>query len=454
MIFMKHAIFLLILLISLIGSYINSFNGVFQLDDYNVIVYNTVVHSWAAWLHDLGHGIRPFLKLTYVLNRTSGMELFGFHLFNIVVHAINTVFIYILTLLALKNDTQLRFDVQKHAAFLTALIFALHPVQTEAVTYISGRSASLMTMLYLGSLISYIKGAQESKRIFLYLVSPFLYFLGIATKEVAIILPAALLLWEITINRRKTSLRTILKNQAVHWILLAAFLLILFSNNHYRLLIHYSFNLRSFQENLMSQINGINYLLSHIVVLNDLNIDPELPVLTTWSLTLVLETMVLLAPFIVGLISLKKYPWLLFCVLWFFLHTMLIPLIIPRIDIINDRHFYQGSWGIFMIFSILLVFLSVEALKKATLIWGFALCIALLLGAFTIDRNQVYRSEIALWEDTVIKSPSKPGCYNNLGYAYYLNVRYAEARESYTHALVLDPDFLLARNNLNMLVKP
>ena len=64
------------------------------------------------------------------------MELFGFHLFNFTVHAINTVFIYILTFITLEKDSWLQPLTQKYAAFLTALIFALHPVQTEAVTYI------------------------------------------------------------------------------------------------------------------------------------------------------------------------------------------------------------------------------------------------------------------------------------------------------------------------------
>ncbi|MFH0773981.1 MAG: hypothetical protein V2A53_00595 [bacterium] len=76
-------------------AYINSFWGVFQFDDFNVIVYNPVVHGWQVWLSDVqAGGIRPFLKFTYCLNWVSGMGSQSFHLFNTSVHIINTILIY------------------------------------------------------------------------------------------------------------------------------------------------------------------------------------------------------------------------------------------------------------------------------------------------------------------------------------------------------------------------
>lgn len=79
-----------------------------------------------------------------------------------------------------------------------------------------------------------------------------------------------------------------------------------------------------------------------------------------------------------------------------------------------------------------------------------ALLLALLslAGGFTVMRNQVYRSEITLWEDTVRKSPAKPRAWNNLGYAYFLAGRETEARAAYRAALLLQPDYPLSRANL------
>ena len=84
--------------------------------------------------------------------------------------------------------------------------------------------------------------------------------------------------------------------------------------------------------------------------------------------------------------------------------------------------------------------------------FGFlTLCLAIVLGGYTIARNRVYYSEIALWEDTVVKSPQNPRAFNNLGYAYFLEGRKEEARNAYRRALQIDPTFEYARNNLKML---
>ncbi|HEX7519195.1 MAG TPA: hypothetical protein VF325_02845, partial [Candidatus Deferrimicrobium sp.] len=151
--------------------YLNSFRGVFQFDDYNVIVDNGGVHNWGAFLAGLPRGIRPLLKLTYTLNWISGLGLFGFHLVNVGLHAANAVMLFFL---ASRIGGP---SVSRFAALLPALLFAVHPVQTEAVTYISGRSVSLMAFFYLGSLLAYLRGRARGSRFLLYLASPILFLL-------------------------------------------------------------------------------------------------------------------------------------------------------------------------------------------------------------------------------------------------------------------------------------
>src|SRR5918912_982016 len=77
-------------------AYVNSFRGAFQFDDFTVIVQNAGVHSFPAWLHDLGSGIRPLLKLTYLLNWLSGPGPAGFHAANLLIHLANTLLLYFL----------------------------------------------------------------------------------------------------------------------------------------------------------------------------------------------------------------------------------------------------------------------------------------------------------------------------------------------------------------------
>ncbi|MEN6615959.1 MAG: hypothetical protein ABFD12_05340, partial [Syntrophorhabdus sp.] len=186
----NRAGYTLICLAAVTIAYINSFWGTFQLDDYNAIVFNPAVQSWPAFAREYFHGIRPLLKLTYLANWLGPAGTFGFHVVNLGVHLINTLLVFHLTVIFLRNfeeDTpgQARYPI----AFLTALLFGLHPIQTEAITYITGRSAALMTLFYLGSIAAYGHGSREGKRIWLFIVSPLLFILGMATKEAAITLP-------------------------------------------------------------------------------------------------------------------------------------------------------------------------------------------------------------------------------------------------------------------------
>jgi hypothetical protein len=80
-------------------AYANSFQGVFQFDDYNVIVDSAQVHSWDGWLGSLHNGLRPLLKLSYLFNWTADTGLFGFHLLNLLTHVANAYLVYALALL-------------------------------------------------------------------------------------------------------------------------------------------------------------------------------------------------------------------------------------------------------------------------------------------------------------------------------------------------------------------
>jgi tetratricopeptide (TPR) repeat protein len=78
-----------------------------------------------------------------------------------------------------------------------------------------------------------------------------------------------------------------------------------------------------------------------------------------------------------------------------------------------------------------------------------AVVLVVVLGGYTIERNEVYRSEVALWGDTERKSPGKARVLNNLGYAYDQAGRIHDAEAAYLQALAIDPGYALARRNLD-----
>lgn len=422
--------------------YLNSFRGAFQFDDYNVIVDNPGVHTWGAWLAGLPRGIRPLLKFTYTWNWTSGLGRFGFHLVNVTLHAANAVMLF---LLASRVGGP---SVSRFAALLPALLFAVHPVQTEAVTYISGRSVSLMAFFYLGSLLAWLRGRERGSRLLLYAASPALFLLAAASKEVALTLPFALVLCEAA-RRGRAGWVEAFRAQAVHWGLLASLAVLFLSHVGYGRLLEACFDIRGASVNLLTQIHGIGYLLSRLVMPHALNIDPDLPVFSGGSAVLLPEALLLAALLAAGIVGLKKRSLAGFGILWFFLHLVPTNSFIPRLDVANDRQLYLSSWGLFL-----------AAATGADLLrakWGarrvtaVATVLVLALGALTVSRNAVYRSEVALWEDTARRSAGKARPWNNLGYAYQQAGRFREAEAAYLRALRIDPGYELARGNLKAL---
>lgn len=442
-----------LLVCALTMAYINSLRGAFQFDDYNVIVNNPLVHSWSAWLTDLPHGIRPLLKLTYTLNWTMGWGAFGFHLFNLAVHAGNTLLVYAIACRILREQTAtLSTSGTQMAAFLTALLFAVHPVQTEAVTYICGRSTSLMAFFYLAGFYSYQCGVVENMRALIYLAAPLLFVMAILTKEVAVTLPAALLLWEACRRDRsqedKGKPTALLRRQSIYWLLLGVLLAAMLYHPRYGGLLQFSAEIRSLRQNILSQISGICYLFSRFIWLPGLNIDPDLPVIAKWTPLLSLQAATLIFTLVLGMVAVKKKPCLGFGILWFFLHLLPTNSFIPRLDIANERQLYLSGFGLYLLAGQGATLLYERMPQgKSFVRWGLALVFLVLITA-TIQRNHIYRNEIALWQDTVRKSPHKARVHNNLGYAYFLAGLYGEAREAYTVALHIKPDWALARNNL------
>ncbi len=439
----------LLLAAAAVVPYLNALWGTFQFDDYNVIVDNPAVHSWAAFLADAGRGIRPVLKLSYTLNWLVGPQPLGFHMVNVVVHAANTVLVY---LLALRLRGAKEADPPERpasgAALFAALLFAVHPVQTEAVTYVCGRSVSLMAFFYLASILAYDHGARSENRLFLWLVSPALFLLAVLTRETALTLPAALALWEAARGAEGRSWRGAARRQAPHWILLGVLAFWIAARPAAADLFLYGLTMRSVADNALSQANGITYLMSRLFFAHRLNIDPDLPVLTRWSPVLAAEATLLASLLAVGLLCLRRRPRLGFGVLWFFLQLLPTNSVIPRLDIANERHLYLAAWGLFLTLGGALD--TVWRRETRVSRWPRTAVAAALVAAalLTVARNHDYRSEIALWERTALSSPGKPRVHNNLGYAYQLAGEPEKAARSYERALRLDPQFAKARANL------
>lgn len=436
----RNQLFLATIFVAAGAAYANSFAVPFHFDDFKAIVNPAAVHSWSAWRANLGHGLRPLLKLSYLGNWRMGGGLFGFHLVNLLIHLLNSGLVFALSL-AFGRQVAPERD-WAGVAFLAALLFTLHPVHTEAVTYLSGRSSSLMSACYLAGLLAYVQGGGQPPPWRRYLLSPGLFAVAAGVKESAMLFPFALVLWEFC---GATPWREIARRQWLHWLLFALGVIYLLGHPGYGEMIRECAQWHRLGDNLRSQINGCGYLFLRLFWLTGLNIDPELQVVHGWR---PVAPLLALGAGIGAWAWARRgrRPWILFGLGWAGLHLLALYIWLPRVDIVNERQLYLADWGLFF----LLAAESQRWWQGRWGGWGVTAVVALLLAA-TVARNRDYRSELALWRDTAAKSPGKARPANNLGHAYRLAGRREEARQAFLAALRLDPRSERARNNLRSL---
>jgi len=433
-----HVPIVLLLVVFLL--YSNAWFTPFQFDDYNVIVDAVGVSSWAAWWSDLGHGLRPLLKLTYTLNNNLDRAVWGFHLFNLLLHFVNAWLVYALVqrLMIVSGHAEESWAV----AVWTALLFIAHPPHTEAVTYLSGRSMSLMTCFYLAALLVYMHGRERADQRALYLYSPALFLCAVASKETALTLPAVLLIWEYLFYPN-CDWRARCRNMLAHLLLFLVLLLLLLMQQRYWQMLAFSVNLHDWTVNLYTQLHAMSYLLGQALLPWDTNIDPDIPIL--YEISAVWPDLLLWLGVSLWLawLSRRERLWA-FALLWWVLQLLPLYVFLPRLDVVNDRQLYLADWPLLL----LLVWSVYSQLKHVTASRMALLAIFLCCAILTWFRNADYSSEVALWQATVRASPNKARPQNNLGYAYFLSGQTAEAEQAYLAALRIDKNYWRAENNL------
>ena len=208
-----------VIVISYLGIFIysNTFRCPFYFDDLVVIVNNSLIKN-IHHLHDIWsvYPSRFIIFLSIALNYYfNHLHVFGYHVFNLAVHLISAILVWWLTLLtfsapALKDSSKAGDNIASHAnliALFVGLVFVSHPVQTEAVTYIWQRSASMVALFYLSSLCFYVKfrlqQLKNSTSGFYYILSLLIAILAMFTKENAITLPLMIMFYEFFFFRVK-----------------------------------------------------------------------------------------------------------------------------------------------------------------------------------------------------------------------------------------------------------
>lgn len=192
----------IILVVAIVLVYLGSFRGVFIFDDIPNVVESPLLRTFdfsAQGLHDLCSAMRPLNDATFVLNyRMSGLWPIAFHATNLLVHVLAA-----LALFGLVRQTLLTAPLRPrwgpHAtglAMAIALLWSLHPLCTEAVTYISQRSEAMAALFYLLTLYCLARGRHEEQRRLWHVAAVAACALGMGCKLTMVTAPLAALLYD------------------------------------------------------------------------------------------------------------------------------------------------------------------------------------------------------------------------------------------------------------------
>jgi len=476
-----------LLIISAVGAlvYSNTLTAAFQFDDKINIVDNPFIRDinklWPP------AGARWFGLLTFSLNyMAGGVTPLGYHLVNICIHIFTALSVYLFVLLTLrtpyfKGHTG-RVIPDEWFACACALLFVAHPIQTQAVTYIVQRFASLATLLYLLSLDAYIlarltagrsgtaslPGTVRSHRtvVFLYIAAVSFALLSLKTKEIAFTLPVVALMYDVMFISGLSQLLAAIRKQ---WRIVAslsglALLFLAVVINRYGLFAlldkFKATNEISRHDYLVTQFRVIVTYIRLLFVPVNQTIDHHYPV---YRSALAPEVIASLA-FIALLIGLAVYlyrvpkdgsPYLRFVsfgIVWFFVTLSIESSIIPIIDVMFEHRLYLPSIGI--ILAVTAAF--VHALEKSALNCNHArrsaACIlaaaVIALSCTAYERNGVWKTELTLWSDVIAKKPLNPRGYNMVGIYYQASFRIYDAIYYFRKALEVDSSYAEARSNL------
>jgi tetratricopeptide (TPR) repeat protein len=486
-----------LILIALLGLivYSNTFHVPFHFDDKYVIVKNPIIKDLQYFTEPSkakvfkGHFEYNALKrryigyLTFALNhRLHGLDTTGYHILNLFIHVCTSLLVYLLVHLTFKTPFLLTSKLRGYSqqiALFTALLFVCHPLQTQAVTYIWQRVASLAAMFYLLSLVAYVKWrlsgyqltATQSNNLFrvrsvpLYLVSLVSAVLAMKTKETAFMLPVMVTLYEFIFFQGKTRKRILYLIPLLLTILIIPLTFINIDKPLGDLIGDISDETKDFtplsrEAYLLTSFRVmVTYIRLLFLPINQ-NLDYDYPAYYSFfNIEVVISFLFLLLIFGTGIFLLYRYRYtaphvrlISFGIFWFFINLLLESSIIPLNNIIFEHRMYLPSIGILIAITTSL-FGGIDKLKdKWNRIERFFIVLLVLivvvLTGTTFVRNRVWGNEITLWEDVVKKSPEKERGHNNLGLAYESRELLEKAIKEYKIAIKLNPYFPNAHYNL------
>lgn len=446
-----------LLVVATFAAYSTTFHYPFVFDDAHDILENYSIRQlwppsriFVGWFNGRSyvHG-RPLVNLSFALNYATGkLNPFHFHITNFTIHVLAGLALFGIA----RRTFQQPLLANRYGAVATplALVIAgawtLHPLQTQAVTYVTQRYESMMGLFYLLSLYCAIRSDVSRHARWWAAASVTACLVSMGSKEVAVSIPLVILLYDRAFMagsfaeawRRRRGFYVAL---AATWIALGVHMVVSGGRGGWA-----GFGLR---------IKPVDYAASEFgVILHYLRLSfwpyPQVfdygwPIART-AAQIVPQAIVVGGLLVATAYALVRRPMWGVLGAWFFLILAPTSSIMPIVDLAYEHRMYLSLAAVV----VAAVIGAYEGLKRletrfAPTLWKKRLLYALpalavlgALGAAAFCRNQVYQSEWLLWYDTVQKVPRNARAHCNLGYAYFTRGKIEEAIAHYQKSLDMD----------------
>ncbi len=432
----------------------SSLGGAFVFDDHTWIVRNPAIRELGSLDRLLVGTSRPVLKLTLALNHAAGgSDPTGYHVFNLVVHLLAGLALYgcVRRTLLLPRLRQRHGDAAPWLACAAALLWLLHPLQTQAVTYVVQRGESLMGLAYLATLYAAIRVEEGRRRLAWGVAATLACSLGMGTKEVMVTAPVLVLLHDRTFAAGSFA-AALRARGALHGALAATWaipLVVIGPETLFR---------GEFARPDLPAPDALRYALTQPAVLlhylrlaiwpSPLCFDYGWPTVEglgeAWPSVLVVGGALVATGWLVA-----RGSGAGFLLASFFVILAPSSSVVPIADVAVEHRMYLPLAAL-CVGGVLLADRALARTRtRAPWLGGLlALLAATSLGVATVRRNLVYHDPVTLWQSVVEAAPGNARGYYNLGTVWSARGRKQEAIAAYRDSLALDPTESRAHYNL------
>lgn len=390
--------------------YINSINAPFQYDDYDTIMQNRDIRVLSDIKSIFTHSLfRPILFFTFAFNYyISGLNPISYHILNILLHLINIFLVFTISRQIISH--LIGDEESTTGGFITSMLFAIHPIGTEAVTYISSRSSLLATFFFLSALLVYLKSLSVSiplKRHIMYFFTIVLFLLGAGSKEIILTLPIIIVITDIFLLKAdSTGIIKRIFTTHLSFVLIIAIGVIL------RLYFFFTYEKvsgvlpRSIYENLLTQSEVIIKYIRLLLLPFGQNLIHDYPTVRS-----ILNFYTILCVFTIFLLiryaiqNIRSRPLISYGILWFFITLLPTSSFIPFQEAMTEKHLYLPMFGFFLVITGIILPQFKRDAETKIYVRAISVIIFVLLSILTIYRNYIWSDSVRLWEDIIKKTP-------------------------------------------------